>query len=252
MKQAQRTSLIALTALLLAALLAAFVWQMNRDDMLTTLMNETYGRYDAEKKTWQAAGEEKPWLIYSICAEREVDVHGEKHLMLAVCGEREEMDSHGTHGSVDFYVLKGDRRKFTIAAQATDIASGAYGQTGTVKVIKLGTAFHGFTITEGWSGQGISLETTSIYIPGNDTLKEALTIRTALNNAGTGACGDDQSQCYELQRELTVDQSTPGQNVYPIIVKQSGNREAAGEFRLNFDRKRWRYIAPKNLDLLPE
>jgi hypothetical protein len=248
MKRPLRISAIAFATLFLAAL----VWRMNQDDMLAMLMRETYGRYDAKKKTWQASAEENTGLIYTICAEREVDVHGEKHLMLAVCGDRPEMDSHGTPGNVDLYVLKGDRRKFTIAAQAIGIESGAYGQTGTLGVIKLGAAFHGFTVTEGWSGQGITLETTRIFVPRNATLNEALTIRTSLDNAGTGACDDDKTQCYSLQRELSVDQAIPEQSVYRIIVRQSGNRGAAGEYRLNFDRKRWRYVAPKGFDLLPE
>src|SRR5450759_3109174 len=86
---------------------ALLLWYMNQGDMLPDMLTETYGQYDAEKKVWRTIDGTSSDQIHSNCAEHEIDVRGEKHLMLAICGFSEDLDSHGTPGSIDFYVLKG-------------------------------------------------------------------------------------------------------------------------------------------------
>ena len=240
---------------LVAIGLGVFVWWQTSADMLSTMMTENYGLYDAGKQVWRGAQGKEANRNYTICAEKDIDVRGERHLLLAVCGSTAETDSHATRGSVDLYVLKGDRRKFTLAAQTADIESGAWGQSGSVSAMKLGSSFYGFAIDEGWSGQGFTFGTTTLYVPKDDALQEALTLRTSLDNGGTQACADNKMACNNLERKLDVDESDPALAVYPLIVTQSGRHDGhsmTGRFKLSFDKKRWSYVAPKGLDLMPE
>jgi hypothetical protein len=231
---------------------AAAIWWRNRPDRFAAMMADTYGAYDAGNKAWIGLAGQEPHRLYRVCAEREVDVRGQKHLLLAVCGDTTEMDSHAAGGIVDMYVLKGDRSAFTPVAQKRGIESGGFGHAGSVAVMKLGPAFFGFAVSDGWTGQGYTLETVSLYVPKGDTLTEALAIRTGTDNGGTAECSADRGKCNRVERKLTADVSAAGETVYPITVVQSGAYDGVnmdGTFKLTFNKKRWAYVAPKKLDL---
>lgn len=240
------------TPLLLATVGGAAYYCFGQNDRLLEFLTDTYGIYDADKKLWlnSEAGRQ-----YSICAENAVDVQGEGHMLVAVCGASREMDSHATAGSIDLYVLKEDRRSFTVAAQADQIESGGFGQPGDVNVMQLGPSFYGFAISEGWSGQGLTLGTLRLFVPNGAVLQEALEMRSSLDNTGTRMCSEEHSGCRTLERKLTVDTSPGDGRVYPLIITQSGRSDGhnfSGRFKLTFDKKRRIYVAPKGLELMPE
>jgi hypothetical protein len=255
MKHAGRVAATAAAFVIAVSAAATAIWMLGREDMLATMMADSYGSYDAGRKVWVRAGSRDNSRVYRICAQQEVDVRGENHVLLAVCGNTAEMDSHATSGTVDLYVLRGDRREFTVAAQTLGVESGSFGRTGSVSVMKLGPSFYGFAVEDGWAGQGYTLETLSLYAPRNDALKETLSIRIGTDNSGTGSCGDADNECNVVVRKVSADESAANESVYPLNVVQSGKydgRDMDGTFRLAFDRKNWTYRAPKGLNLMIE
>lgn len=105
---------------------------------------------------------------------------------------------------------------------------------------------------DGWTGQDITLSTTTILLPSNSTIEEAISIRSHLDHGGTGRCDSNEAECSELTRSISFDTSAPNQGAFPLIVVESGiqdGKKVDRKFKVPFDRSHWHYRAPKGLVL---
>lgn len=250
MSLSRRTILaLAATTTLLALGATAYWLKTAPDRAFAAFMADAYGTYDAKEDRWSLP--EDAYIVHSLCARQSVSIEGIEHILLAVCGATRETGSHGEPGSVDFYVLKADSSRLTIAAKLLEVPSGSFGNPGKVTPLQLGPAFHGFLLEEGWTGQGYTLGTTRLFIPSAKGIQEGLTIRSLEDETGTGQCDEPGHACTNLSRTIAVGPAGDGKAVFPLIIHESGiadGRPVDRQTTIPFDRKRWRYPTPARMN----
>lgn len=250
MPLSRRTTLALAAATILAALGAAGYWLTTAPERaFAAFMADAYGAYDAKADRWSLPGDGA--IVHSICARKSVSIEGAEHILLAVCGATRETGSHGEQGSVDFYVLKAEGGRLAVAAELRDIASGGFGNPGSVATLQLGPAFHGFLLEEGWTGQGYTLGTTRLFIPSAKGIQEGLAIRSLEDETGTGKCDEPGQPCTNLTRTVTVGQGGDGKVAFPLVIRESGivdGKPVDRQTTIPFDRKHWRYPAPARMN----
>ena len=250
MPLSRRTILaLAASATLLALGVAAYWLTTAPERAFAAFMADAYGSYDAKEDGWSQPGDAA--VVHSICARKSVRIESAEHILLAVCGATRETGSHGEQGSVDFYVLKADGGRLTIAAELLEVASGSFGTPGKVTPLQLGPAFHGFLLEEGWTGQGYTLGTTRLFIPSTQGIREGLTIRSLEDETGTGQCDEPSHPCTNLSRTVAVSQASDGKAVFPLVIHESGiadGKPVDRQTTIPFDRKRWRYPTPARMN----
>ncbi|HEF5871114.1 TPA: topoisomerase IV [Burkholderia cenocepacia] len=249
-------SLAALGAL--AALsLAHAAEPVQPDRRLKTFVHDTYGNWRADRKGWQADGDD---FIYSPCSVLHVATADGPRTLLAMCGETEAavqngmpgMDSDATPGTIDLYVLKPtpDGRALEPVVKKTEIASGQRGAPGTVRIERLGPHLFGFVIGESDMRQGYTQRFRSIWLPyGNALVHAAARIDEALDNAESTACANARAHCEERRFEIAPDTTGTG-DVYPLAVTETGTRgdkAIRARYTVKFDAAHGRYVVPKAL-----
>ncbi|HDR9503841.1 hypothetical protein [Burkholderia cepacia] len=227
------------------------------DRLLRTFLHDHYGNWRADRKGWQSdAGD----FIYSPCGSLRVATADGPRYLLAVCGETEAavqdgmpgMDSDGTTGAIDLYVLKpaADGKTLEPVVKKTDIASGKRGEPGTVRIERYGPHLFGFTIGDGVTLQGYTMAMRSIWLPvGNAIVEAAPRIDEALDNTGSLDCGNAKSHCESRTFSIVPDTTGTG-DVYPLTVTETGSRgdkAIHARYTVTFDAARGRYVVPKAL-----
>jgi hypothetical protein len=228
---------------------------------LPTFMSERYGLYDAQEKVWTVplpSGEKaEDATAFRICSQQTVRSGDREKILLAVCGE-DPAGGHAQPGSIDFFVLEKAGRDLHLLAASQDNASGSFGVPGKVAVLQLGRAFYGFRVDEVWSGQGYTFGTTFLYVPHEQTFRQALALRSLIDSTGTLGCEEDsegEGECTAFERTLTVDDSQPQAAVWPLVVSESGfrdRRDMNAVYRIGFDKQRWLYEVPESIGLKDE
>ncbi len=244
---------LVLAAVLIAAAVGFFLYhnQEEGDRALNAFMADTYGRYSKKLGYWP---NHRDGGIYAhrLCAQEPVELEGQPHLMVAVCGFTPDGASHAQAGQVDFYILKRLGNTLHMVHNLRDVDSGSFGQPGDASVVRLGPAFYGFKLMDGAVGQGVLSTTTRLLIPGQEGLTEGFSIQTMVDNEGSGACKKGSRQCIQVNRTLTIDDSSAKEGVYPILVAETGileGRKVDRKFKVTFNPSQWQYQAPKGLVL---
>ncbi|VWL96638.1 topoisomerase IV [Burkholderia lata] len=227
------------------------------DRLLKTFIHDTYGKWRADRKGWQADGDD---LIHAPCGSLRVATADGPRTLLAMCGETEAavqngmpgMDSDATTGTIDLYVLKPAASGTTLEpiVKKTEIASGKRGEPGTVRIERLGPHLFGFVIGESDMRQGYTQSFRSIWLPvGNALVLAAARIDEALDNADSTECANARARCEERRFEIAPDLSGTG-DVYPLTVTETGTRgdkAIRARYTVKFDTARGRYVVPKAL-----
>lgn len=227
------------------------------DHQLITFIHDTYGNWRADRKGWQAEGDD---FIHSPCGVLRVATADGPRTLLAMCGETEAavqngmpgMDSDATPGAIDLYVLKPtpDGRTLEPVAKRTEVASGQRGEPGTVRIERLGPNLFGFVIGESDVRQGYTQRFRSIWLPyGNALVHAAARIDEALDNAESTECAHARARCEERRFEIAPDTTGTG-DVYPLTVTETGTRGDKAihvRYTVKFDAARGRYVVPKAL-----
>ncbi|MPV56123.1 topoisomerase IV [Burkholderia sp. HI2761] len=227
------------------------------DPPLQTFIHDTYGNWRADRKGWQAEGDD---FIYSPCGSLRVATADGPRTLLAMCGETEAavqngmpgMDSDATTGTIDLYVLKAtpDGKALEPVVKKTEIASGQRGAPGTVRIERLGPHLFGFVIGESDTRQGYTQRFSSIWLPyGNALVPAAARIDEALDNAESTECANARARCEERRFEIAPDITGAG-DVYPLTVTETvtrGDRRIQVRHTVKFDAVRGRYLVPKAL-----
>lgn len=259
---ASPAALAALAALAVLAALSALspvhaADPTHPDRQLQTFIHDSYGKWRADRKGWQSdAGD----FVYSPCGSLRVATADGPRYLLAMCGETDAavqngmpgMDSDGTAGTIDLYVLKPapDGKTLEPVVKKTDIASGKRGEPGTVRIERLGPHLFGFVIGDGITLQGYTQASRSIWLPyGNTIVEAAPRIDEARDNSGSLDCGSAKSHCESRTFTIVPDTTGTG-DVYPLTVTETGTRgdkDIRARYTVKFDAARGRYVVPKVL-----
>lgn len=214
---------------------------------LDRFMADHYGRYDAERELWIGEPETDADVHYAICTQKTVNIKGEEHVLVAVCGDSpDKLASPPTPGLTDLYVLKYVGWELVEQSRLADLESGMFGHPGATEILKLGANFYGFKITSGWVGQGYVISTTELIGPSNSDMKKLLTFTTSSTFEGREDCQDESCQSHEITRELIIDDRNREQSIYPLTIAET--QEQAGKiskkkYAFKFSRSLWAYTA---------
>ncbi|WP_175963865.1 topoisomerase IV [Burkholderia pyrrocinia] len=255
-------SLAALAALTVLAALSASspvhaADPIHPDRQLQKFISDSYGKWRADRKGWQS---DEGDSIYSPCGSLRVATADGPRYLLAMCGETEAavqngmpgMDSDGTAGTIDLYVLRPspDGKTLEAVVKKTDIASGTRGEPGTVRIERFGPHLFGFVVGDGITLQGYTQASRSIWLPyGNAIVEAAPRIDESLDNSGSFDCGNAKSHCESRTFAIVPDTTGTG-DVYPLTVTETGTRgdkDIHARYTVKFDAARGRYIVPKAL-----
>lgn len=221
--------------------------QMHNRQDLNAFMKERYGKFDPKNKYWVKDSED---LNYMVCASQDIEINGEPHSMIAVCGEvPDDLKSHAACGYVDLYVMKHSFTGMTPVAELLGIESGSFGIPGNVLVVRLGKQFYGFAEEGGYTGQGYTNGYMTIYVPVGRSFHKALRFSTAADDSGAYH-EDDQENHTSLERNIEFIPRR-GSNVYAARITSSGyydGEKISTVHILTFNLKKHEYRLPKDFD----
>ncbi|MEG0181891.1 MAG: hypothetical protein RR704_00330 [Stenotrophomonas sp.] len=239
---------------------AAPVAHVSRTARLQAFLSERYGKaakLDGQwRGSWNQDGDTRP-TDWRVCAEQPVVTGDSWQQLLAVCGWPLD-GAHPDPGAIDFFVLRPAADRFAVAAELTGQNFGSQGQPGTVQIIRAGSDFYGFRIEHGWFGQGYSLITQTLVLPGPNGLVEAGGVRSHIDNSSAYDCDDAdaepdcQARLFNLDFALTFDARDPAARQWPLVIEETGmscgRTPVRREHRFTLDAKTWTYAFPDALN----
>lgn len=239
---------------------AAPVAHVSRTARLQAFLTERYGKaakLDGQwRGSWSQDGDTRPTDL-RVCAEQPVVTGDSWQQLLAVCGWPLD-GAHPDPGAIDFFVLRPEGDRFAVAAELTGQNFGSQGQPGTVQIIRAGSDFYGFRIEHGWFGQGYSLITQTLVLPGPNGLVEAGGVRSHIDNSGAYDCDaadaepDCRTRLFDLDFSLTFDSRDPAARQWPLVIEETGlgcgAAQVRREHRFTLDAKTWTYAFPDALN----
>ena len=242
-----------------AAAKAAPHAHVSRTERLQAFLTERYGKAARLSGTWRGSwtqdGDTR-LTDWHVCAEQPVVTGDSWQQLLAVCGSPLE-NAHPDPGAIDFFVLRPEADRFTVAAELTGQNFGSQGEPGTVQILRAGSDFYGFRIEHGWFGQGYSLITQTLVLPGPNGLVEAGGVRSHIDNNAAYDCDDAdaepecQARLFNLDFTLSFDSRDPAARQWPLVIEETGlgcgGQPVRREHRFTLDPKTWTYAFPAAL-----
>lgn len=239
---------------------AAPVAHVSRTARLQAFLSERYGKTaklgGQWRGSWSQDGDTRP-TDWRVCAEQPVVTGDSWQQLLAVCGWPLD-GAHPDPGAIDFFVLRPEGDRFAVAAELTGQNFGSQGQPGTVQIIRAGSDFYGFRIEHGWFGQGYSLITQTLVLPGPNGLVEAGGVRSHIDNSGAYDCDaadaepDCRTRLFDLDFTLTFDSRDPAARQWPLVIEETGlgcgATQVRREHRFTLDANTWTYAFPDVLN----
>ena len=238
---------------------AAPLAHVSRTERLQAFLTERYGKAARLSGKWRGSwtqdGDTR-LTDWHVCAEQPVVTVDSWQQLLAVCGSPLE-NAHPDPGAIDFFVLRPEADRFTVAAELTGQNFGSQGEPGTVQILRAGSDFYGFRIEHGWFGQGYSLITQTLVLPGPDGLVEAGGMRSHIDNNAAYDCDDAdaepecQARLFNLEFTLSFDSRDPAARQWPLVIEETGlgcgGQPVQREHRFTLDPKTWTYAFPEAL-----
>lgn len=238
-----------------AAMVLAYREHITQSDEIIQFMRSHYGLFDENKKIWRQEPNSEHDVIdtqaYEVCAEN-FGARSEKVVLLAVCSVPDEPDgAHGDSGLIELYAIDRSTGQLNVVASLKTDGIGSHGHPGDVKVVQLGKSFWGFQVEGGGIWQGTVVSSIVIYVPQKNSFKEAMAIRSTLNNFGSLSCKACQSTGVNIERsvEIVADGKS---KIYPLRIVESGERHGhvvKNTYEAKFDARKWSYIYPRAIDV---
>ncbi|MBN6114418.1 hypothetical protein, partial [Xanthomonas bonasiae] len=233
--------------------------RISRTARLQAFLAERYGAAATLSGSWPSQWEQDGQthaLDREVCAEQPVVSGDGWHQLLAVCGALRDA-GHPEPGTIDFYVLRPEGQRFAVAAERVGGTYGSQGRPGEVGIVRAGSDFYGFRVEDGWFGQGYSLQSQTLILPGPKGLVDAGTLRSHIDNTAAADCDDAdaaadcRAQQFNLDFALHFDDHDRAARVWPLRVEETGidcgNRKVRREHRFTLDPKTWTYAFPEAL-----
>lgn len=232
---------------------------LSRTARLQAFLAQRYGQGAALSGDWRGSwsqdGETRP-VSWQVCAEQPVVSGDSWQQLLAVCGALAEA-GHPEPGTIDFYVLRPTAGGFDVAAELTGGTYGSSGQPGTVQIVRAGSDFYGFRVEDGWFGQGYSLISQSLVLPGPKGLVDTGSMRSHIDNGAAYDCDDAdaaedcRSKVFNIDFSQRFDDSDRSARVWPLLVEETGSTcggtAVRQQHRFTLDPKTWTYSFPAAL-----
>lgn len=238
---------------------AAPVAHVSRTARLQAFLTARYGKAARLSEQWRGQwtqDEESRPTDLQVCAEQPVVSGDSWQQLLAVCGELVDA-GHADPGTIDFYVLRPNGDSFEVAAELTGGTYGSSGRPGTVQVIRAGSDFYGFRNESGWYGQGYSLETQTLILPGPKGLVDAGSLRSHIDNSAAYDCDDAdfaeecRTRMFNIAFAYRFDDSDRSARTWPLVIEETGSgcggKHVRAEHRFTLDAKTWTYSFPEAL-----
>lgn len=166
-----------------------------------------------------------------VCAREAVGTTDAPAELVAVCGVPDDA-GHAISALVDFFLLRQNGDLLDSVARAHMDTFGSNGDVVDVTVRRFGPGLHGFIVEDGFTGQGITITSSSIVLPRDGGFHEAATLRSSLDNAGAmescamrGDCPPDGA--YDLRFDFDIDARDTTATAWPLRVRERG--EACGQ-----------------------
>lgn len=210
---------------------------------------------------WTQDDETRP-IDWQVCAEQPVVTGDSWQQLLAVCGALAD-GAHIDPGTIDFFVLKPKGDGFEVTSELTGERFGSGGQPGTASIIRAGSDFYGFRVEDGWFGQGFSLLSQTLVLPGPNGLVATGNVRSHIDNDAQYECDnideaadpDNAESCrirrFSIDFALRFDDSDRSARVWPLLIEESGNtcggKRVQQQHRFTLDPKTWTYSFPESL-----
>ncbi|MGW8173985.1 hypothetical protein [Stenotrophomonas maltophilia] len=211
--------------------------------------------------SWNDDGETRA-MDWHVCAEQPVVSGDSWQQLLAVCGALSE-GAHIDPGTIDFFVLRPKGDGFDVTSELSGERLGSGGQPGTVNVIRAGSDFYGFRVEDGWFGQGFSLLSQSLILPGPNGLVASGSVRSHIDNDAQYECDnldagtdpdtaeDCRTRRFSIDFALRFDDSDRSARIWPLLIEESGttcgSKQVQQEHRFTLDPKTWAYSFPESL-----
>lgn len=201
-------------------------------------------------------------MNWHVCAEQPVLTGDSWQQLLAVCGALVD-GAHIDPGTIEFFVLRPQGESLEVASELTGERFGSGGQPGTASIIRAGSDFYGFRVEDGWFGQGFSLLSQSLILPGPNGLVASGSVRSHIDNdaqyecdgveAGTDAetAEDCRSRRFSIDFALRFDDSDRSARIWPLLIEETGStcggKQVQQQHRFTLDPKTWAYSFPESL-----
>lgn len=211
--------------------------------------------------SWIDDGETRP-MDWQVCAEQPVVSGDSWQQLLAVCCALSE-GAHIDPGTIDFFVLRPKGDGFDVASELTGERFGSGGQPGTASIIRAGSDFYGFRVEDGWFGQGFSLLSQSLILPGPKGLVASGSVRSHIDNDAQYECDnlgassdpetveDCRTRRFSIDFALRFDDSDRSARIWPLLIEETGTtcggKQVRQEHRFTLDPKTWAYSFPESL-----
>lgn len=189
--------------------------------------------YDGEKPRlrgdWPARSDDGTGAARTLCADGGAQPGAR---LVAVCTSYGDA-GHATPGRVDLFVLQpaaSRRERARVRARFRGIATGGFGNPGSVRLMTIGPAATAFAVTSGFSNMGWLDERLTLYVEQNGRLRPLLDLATAASNGGVCEPGDDPAgrrcrrQSVDLTCTLRADTSRVDAGRYPLELHVTGER----------------------------
>ncbi|MGE6334535.1 hypothetical protein [Stenotrophomonas sp. NPDC077659] len=238
---------------------------VSRTARLQAFLVQRYGKNARLSGQWHSSwnddGETRP-MDWQVCAEQPVVSGDSWQQLLAVCGALSE-GAHIDPGTIDFYVLRPKGDGFEVTSELTGERFGSGGQPGTVSVIRAGSDFYGFRVEDGWFGQGFSLLSQSLILPGPNGLVASGSVRSHIDNDAQYECDnlgassdpdtveDCRTRRFSIDFALRFDDIDRSARVWPLLIEETGStcggKQVRQQHRFTLDPKTWAYSFPESL-----
>lgn len=228
------------------------------------VMEDYYGPYDKVRKCWvgHIGGEQLCMRPHRL---DQVAIHGVDHIFLAIGGTRlgddgQPLESHADSGALGLIILKADGASLKLVARNDLHAS--FGTFGAVPaedqfaLREIGPEeTYGWVATDGWMGQGVVIQNSTILAAVGDKIVSIGTIPVHYDNSGNcedGKVIGSDTPCTDYSAELLFDSANKSGRFFPVIMKLKGSREGVTldkTFNTTFDLDKLTY---RPIDGLPE
>lgn len=211
--------------------------------------------------TWTQDGETRP-TDWQVCAEQPVVSGDSWQQLLAVCGALTD-GAHIDPGTIDFFVLRPKGDGFEVTSELTGGRFGSGGQPGTASIIRAGSDFYGFRVEDGWFGQGFSLLSQSLILPGPKGLVATGNVRSHIDNDAQYECdnvdastdpdtaNDCRTRRFSIDFALRFDDSDRSARIWPLLIEETGTtcggKPVRQQHRFTLDTRTWAYSFPESL-----
>lgn len=245
--------------------LASPAQQVSRTARLQAFLVQRYGgnaKLSGEwRGSWTDEGDTHA-MDWQVCAEQPVVSGDHWQQLLAVCGALAD-GAHIDPGTIDFFVLRPKDDGFEVASELTGERFGSGGQPGTASVIRAGSDFYGFRVEDGWFGQGFSLLSQSLVLPGPNGLVASGSLRSHIDNDAQYECDnvdanadpetaeDCRSRRFSIDFALRFDDSDRSARTWPLLIEETGTtcggKPVRQQHRFTLDSRTWTYSFPEAL-----